>query len=173
MYCNATHSTRPNQNFKSFVSTENPQVTEPAVFWKDAKSFVTEAESWPRRTMSTRPGRRQKMTARPEFLNTYRHIEATRPASNSNNDLGEHLLSSWLMHSFCNLHTHVRSGFHRAQCRCEEFLLEHSSRPAGEVSGVSDTDGSSSCLFLTSMEWNIMSVKIYIFQIFWPFLLTD
>ena len=84
-------------HFKSFVFTENPQVTEPPVFWKDANQFVTEAESWPRMTkLTSRPGRRMKITARPEFRNTYRHIEATRPASNSNynNDLGKNFVSS-------------------------------------------------------------------------------
>ena len=84
------------QHFKSIVYTENPQVTEPPVFWKDANQLVTEAESWPRMTrLSTRPDRRLKMTARPEFRNTYKHIEATRPAVNNNynNELGEYVLA--------------------------------------------------------------------------------
>ena len=72
-------------------------MTEPPVFWKDANQFVTEAESWPMMTRrSTGPGRRLKVTARPEFRNTYRHIEATRPAVNHNynNKLGKHLYGS-------------------------------------------------------------------------------
>ena len=72
-------------------------MTEPPVFWKDANQFVTEAESWPRMTrLTSRPGRRMKITARPEFRNTYRHIEATRSPSHSNynNDLGENFVSS-------------------------------------------------------------------------------
>ena len=78
-------------------------MTEPPVFWKDANQFVTEAESWPRMTrLTSRPGRRMKITARPEFRNTYRHIEATRPASNSNynnNDLGKNFVRSDRSHS--------------------------------------------------------------------------
>ena len=151
------HFPHPNpkpQLFKSFVFPENPQVTEAPVFWNEAK-FVTEAESWPRRTPSTRPGRRTRMTARPEFLNTYKHIEATRPASNIqyNNDLGEFFLSlppHYMMHSL----THVRSSFHGAQCRCQEFLLEPGFWPPRDVSGVGDICNSTSCLFLTSMEYH-------------------
>ena len=59
-------------------------MTEPSVFWGDADQIVTEAESWQRRTLSTRLGRRMKVTARPELLNTYRHIEVTRSGVNKN-----------------------------------------------------------------------------------------